>query len=71
MKFTIIDMDIFDAMLREINDLTKMVTTLHQNYGDKGLETWLANQDVCRILNINKLLYRPIEIPASCLFLEL
>jgi hypothetical protein len=47
-------MDVFDTMLAEINDLTKMVAILHQDYGDKGLETWLTNQDVCRILNINK-----------------
>ncbi len=54
MKFTIIDVDVFETMLKEINNLTEIVSTLHQNHGDKKFEEWLTNEDVCKILNISK-----------------
>lgn len=54
MKFTIIDSDVLEAMLPEINELSEIVTSLHRYYGDKKLEKWLTNQDVCQILNISK-----------------
>lgn len=54
MKFTIIDSDVLEAMLSEIDELSGIVTSLHQNYSDKKLEKWLDSQDVCQILNISK-----------------
>jgi hypothetical protein len=54
MKFTIIDMDVFETILTEISELTEMVQTLHKDHRDKRLEKWLDSQDVCHILNISK-----------------
>ena len=54
MDFTVIDKDVFETILAEINDLTEMVITLHQDHRDKRLEKWLDDQDVCHILNISK-----------------
>lgn len=54
MKFTIIDSDVLDALLSEINELSEIVTSLHQKYSDKKFEKWLTSQDVCQILNISK-----------------
>lgn len=34
MKFTIIDMDVFETMLMEINNLADVVAKLHQDHGD-------------------------------------
>lgn len=70
MKFTIIDMDVFETILTEINNLTDVVAKLHQDHGDKRLEKWLTNQDVCKILNIG-VLCKLIAIPGNCLILRL
>lgn len=53
MRFTIIDVDVFETMLAEINNLTNVVTILHQNYGDRRLRERLNKEGVRNILNIS------------------
>ena len=38
MKLKIIDVDVLETMLKEINNLTDIVSTLHQNHSDKEFE---------------------------------
>lgn len=53
MRFTIIDINAFEAILKEINDLSDKIQIMYQNCGDKKSEEWLDNQDVCHILKIS------------------
>lgn len=52
MRFTIIDIDAFEAILKVINELSETIQIMYQNSGNKESKEWLDNQDVCHILNI-------------------
>jgi len=54
MKYTIIEMRVFETILAEIDELSRIVAVLYQSNGDKALEKWLTGQDVCQILNISQ-----------------
>ena len=44
----------FEAMMARFEAFAQNVETLCRNNGDKGMQKWLDNQDVCQILNISK-----------------
>ncbi len=44
----------FEAMMNRFEAFTGKVENLCGDHQDKGLNRWLDNQDVCRILNISK-----------------
>ena len=44
----------FEAMMNRLEAFTGKVENLCGDHQDKGLNRWLDNQDVCRILNISK-----------------
>ena len=44
----------FEAMLDRFEVFTRRVETLCRDNGDKALQKWLDNQEVCEILNISK-----------------
>lgn len=54
MRFTIIDIEVFEAILEEINDLSEKTHVLYQNSVNKESKEWLVNEDVCHILKISK-----------------
>lgn len=54
MKFTIIDIDAFESILEEINDLSEKIHIMYQNSSNKESKEWLDNEDVCHILKISK-----------------
>jgi hypothetical protein len=54
MRFTIIDIEVFEAILEEINDLSEKIHILYQNSVNKESKEWLVNEDVCHILKISK-----------------
>lgn len=44
----------FEAMMARFEAFAQSVETLCRDNGDKGMQEWLDNQDVCQILNISK-----------------
>jgi len=44
----------FEAMLDRFEAFTRKVETLCRDNGDKALQKWLDNQEVCEILNVSK-----------------
>lgn len=54
MRFTIIDIEVFEAILEEINDLSEKIHILYQNSVNKESKEWLVNEDVCHIPKISK-----------------
>jgi len=44
----------FETMMARFEAFTRKVETLCRDNGDKALQKWLDNQDVCEILNISK-----------------
>lgn len=44
----------FEAMMARFEAFAQNVENLCCNNGDKGMQKWLDNQEVCQILNISK-----------------
>ena len=44
----------FEAMMAGFDSFARRVETLYKQHGDKRLQEWLDNQDVCEILCISK-----------------
>ena len=44
----------FEAMMARFEAFAQRVETLCRDNGDKALQKWLDNQEVCEILNISK-----------------
>lgn len=44
----------FEAMMARFEAFAQNVENLCRNNGDKGMQKWLDNQEVCQILNISK-----------------
>ena len=49
-----IDINVFNALARRMEDVEEKVGTLYRKQVDLGLKTWLDNQDLCLILGITK-----------------
>lgn len=54
MEIVNIEARTFEAMMARFEAFAEKVDTLCRNNGDKNLQKWLDNQDVCQILNISK-----------------
>ena len=44
----------FEAMMARFEAFSQYVENLCRNNGDKGMQKWFDNQEVCQILNISK-----------------
>lgn len=44
----------FEAMMARFEAFAQNVENICRNNTDKGMQKWLDNQDVCKILNISK-----------------
>lgn len=44
----------FEAMMAGVESFARRVETLYEQHGEKCLQEWLDNQDVCEILGISK-----------------
>jgi hypothetical protein len=54
MEITNIETRTFENMMDKFEALAEKVETLCRTCGDKSMEKWLDNQEVCQILNISK-----------------
>lgn len=54
MEIVNIESETFEAMLSKFEDFAKRAEQLCRLHGDRDMEEWLDNQDVCQILNISK-----------------
>ncbi|MCC8173008.1 MAG: helix-turn-helix domain-containing protein [Odoribacter sp.] len=54
MKIISIEAQTFETMMEKFNAFTQKVEGICKKHGDKGLQKWMDNQDVCMILNISK-----------------
>lgn len=54
MKVINIEAQTFEAMIEKFNAFTRKVDSICEKHGDKALNKWMDNQDVCVILNISK-----------------
>jgi len=54
MEITNIETMAFETMMAKFEVLAEKVETLCRACGDRSMEKWLDNQEVCQILNISK-----------------
>lgn len=54
MKVISIEAQTFETMIEKFNAFTRKVDSICGKHGDKALQKWMDNQDVCVILNISK-----------------
>lgn len=54
MEIITIEAGTFEAMMVGFETLAKEVEVLYQQNGDKGMQKWLDNQEVCELLKISK-----------------
>lgn len=54
MEIITIEARTFEAMMVGFETLAKEVEVLYQQNGDKGMQKWLDNQEVCELLKISK-----------------
>jgi len=54
MEITNIETRTFESMITKFEALAEKVETLCRTCGDRSMEKWLDNQEVCQILNISK-----------------
>lgn len=54
MKIISIEAQAFETMMEKFNVFVRKVDSICQKHGDKALQKWMDNQDVCTILNISK-----------------
>ena len=54
MEIVKIEARTFEAMMARFEAFANKVETLCKDNGDKSLQKWLDNQEVCQILNISK-----------------
>ena len=54
MEIINIEKSTFDAMVAKFKIFVDRVDVICRQVGDKSLQKWLDNQDVCQILNISK-----------------
>lgn len=54
MRIISIEASIFESMMERFESFTRKVDALCLQNGEKSLQQWLDNQEVCQILNISK-----------------
>ncbi len=54
MEIINIEAHTFEAMMARFDAFAERVERLCHTHGNKSLQEWLDNQDVCQILNISK-----------------
>lgn len=54
MEIIMIEARTFEAMMEGFETLAKKMEILCQQNGDKGMQKWFDNQEVCELLNISK-----------------
>lgn len=54
MEITNIETRTYEAIMVSVERFAKKIEALCQNSGDKGLQEWLDNQEVCQQLSISK-----------------
>ncbi len=62
MEIINIEAQTFEAMMNRFEAFTQKVENLCEDHQDKSLLCWLDNQDVCRILNISSVPFKPTGI---------
>ena len=54
MEFMSVEHTTLEAMMARFVSFAKRVESLCRNIGDKSMQEWLDNQEVCQILGISK-----------------
>lgn len=54
MEVVIMEASTFEAMMAGVESFARRVENLYKQHGEKCLQEWLDNQDVCEILGISK-----------------
>lgn len=54
MEITNMETRTYEAMMASFESFAGKIEVLCLNCGDKGLQKWLDNQEVCRLLSISK-----------------
>jgi hypothetical protein len=54
MKIINIEAQTFEKMMDRFDSFTKKVESICEQKGNKNLQQWIDNQDVCMLLNISK-----------------
>lgn len=54
MEIINVETSTFEAMMARVETVAKRVEFLCHNSGDKSMQEWLDNQEVCQILRISK-----------------
>lgn len=54
MKIINVEASFYEAMMARFESFAERVETLCHSCGDKNLQKWLDNQEVCEILDISK-----------------
>lgn len=54
MEIINVEASTFEAMMARFETFAKRVESLCRNSGDKNMQEWLDNQEVCQILGISK-----------------
>ena len=54
MEIINVEKQTFESMLAKFEAFAKQVETMCVHSGDKSMQKWLDNQDVCQLLNISK-----------------
>lgn len=54
MKVISIEAQTFERMMEKFDAFTRKIEGICKKHGDKGLQKWMDNQEVCMIMNISK-----------------
>ena len=54
MKIINIEAKTFESMMERFDAFARKIDNICKKQGDKSLQKWMDNQDVCMILNISK-----------------
>jgi hypothetical protein len=54
MEIISMDLKVFNALVKHIENMEEKVEALYSRQQDLGLKRWLNDQDICEILNITK-----------------
>ena len=54
MEIINVEKQTFESMLARFEALAARMEMLCRMYGDKGIQKWMDNQEVCKILSISK-----------------
>ncbi len=54
MEIVNIEANIYEEMMKGFEDFSQKIDSLCERHGERELDSWLDNQDVCLMLNISK-----------------